>query len=67
MNPEQWQKVEAVLQGALDLPAHERGSFLNASCAGDEQLLHEATTLLNAHDEAGDFIEEPAITLDAPS
>jgi serine/threonine protein kinase len=66
MTPEQWQKVEAALQGALDLPVHERGSFLNATCAGDEQLLHEATTLLNAYDEAGDFIEEPALNRDAP-
>lgn len=65
MTPEQWQKVEAVLQDALDLPAHERGSFLSVNCAGDELLLHEATTLLSAHDEAGDFIEQPAITQDA--
>src|SRR5580765_6570529 len=66
MTPEQWQKVEQVLQAALDLPAAERNSFLNENCVGDAQLFHEATTLLNAHEEAGDFIEQPAISHDAP-
>ncbi|HSS22063.1 MAG TPA: serine/threonine-protein kinase [Pyrinomonadaceae bacterium] len=65
MTPEQWQKVERVLQGALDLPAPERSSFLNTTCSDDEQLLHEATALLEAHDQAGEFMEEPAITQDA--
>src|SRR6185295_20275706 len=65
MTPEQWQKVEAVLQAALDRPPEERALFLDAACAGDGQLLREATSLVNAYDEAGDFIEEPAISHDA--
>lgn len=65
MTPEQWQKVEAVLQGALDRPGPERASFLNEACAGDLQLLEDATSLVSAYDEAGDFIEEPAIARDA--
>lgn len=65
MTPEQWQKVEAVLQEALDLPRDERGSFLDEACAGDEQLRDEATSLVNAYDDAGDFIEQPAIAQDA--
>ena len=65
MTPEQWQKVEAVLQEALDRPPQERASFLNAACSGDERLLDEATSLVNAYDEAGDFIEQPAMAQDA--
>src|SRR5258705_9090856 len=65
MTPEQWQKVEEVLQGALDLPAWERASFLDEACGGDDQLRSEATSLVNAYDHAGDFIEQPAIALDA--
>ncbi|HEV7747646.1 MAG TPA: serine/threonine-protein kinase [Pyrinomonadaceae bacterium] len=65
MTPEQWQKVEAVLQEALDLPKHERAPFLDEACAGDEQLRDEATSLVNAYDDAGDFIEQPAIAQDA--
>jgi serine/threonine protein kinase len=65
MTPEQWQKVEAVLQEALDLPEDERASFLDEACAGDEQLHDEATSLVNAYNDAGDFIEQPAIAQDA--
>ncbi|HKB66541.1 MAG TPA: serine/threonine-protein kinase [Pyrinomonadaceae bacterium] len=65
MTPEQWQKVEAVLQEAIDRPPQDRASFLDAACAGDSQLWEEATTLVNAYNEAGDFIEQPAISRDA--
>ncbi len=65
MSPEQWQKVEAVLQAALDRPPGERASFLDEACAGDVQLLNEATSLVSAYNEAGDFIEQPAIVRDA--
>jgi len=65
MTPEQWQRVEAVLQEAIDRSPQDRASFLDAACAGDRQLLDEATSLINAYNEAGDFIEQPAISQDA--
>jgi len=65
MTPEQWQKVEAVLQGALDRPPLERASFLEDACGGDEELKEEANSLISAYDDAGDFIEQPAIVQDA--
>jgi serine/threonine protein kinase len=65
MTPEQWQKVEAVLQEALDCAPDDRSSFLDRSCAGDQQLLKEANSLINAYEHAGDFIEQPALTQDA--
>jgi serine/threonine protein kinase len=65
MTPERWQEVEEVLQGALDRPPPERASFLDEACAGDDQLKEEATSLINAYDQAGDFIEQPAIARDA--
>jgi hypothetical protein len=65
MTPERWQEIENVLQGALDRPAPERDSFLDEACAGDELLQEEAPSLLDAYDEAGDFIEQPAIATDA--
>lgn len=65
MTPEQWQKVEDLLQGALDRAPQDRASFLDEACAGDEQLKEEATTLVRAYDAAGDFIEQPAIARDA--
>lgn len=65
MTPEQWHKVEEVLQGALDRAPQERASFVDAACDGDEQLVLETTSLINAFEAAGDFIEEPALAKDA--
>ena len=65
MTPERWQQVEAVFQEALDRPPLERASFLDQACAGDEELFHEANTLIAAHDESGGFIEQPAMAQDA--
>ncbi|HEY6232289.1 MAG TPA: protein kinase [Pyrinomonadaceae bacterium] len=66
MTAEQWLKVEAVLQAALDRPAAERMSFLGEACDGDELLFRETTSLIDAYEHAEDFIEQPAITRDAP-
>jgi serine/threonine protein kinase len=65
MTPEQWQKVEGVLQEALDRPPQERASFLDAACADNGQLLQEATSLVDAYERARDFIEQPAMAQDA--
>jgi serine/threonine protein kinase len=65
MTPDQWQKVESVLQEALDRPPGERVSFLDEACAGDDELLKEANALIDAYEHAGNFIEEPAIMQDA--
>jgi serine/threonine protein kinase len=65
MTPERWQQVEEVLQGALDLPWSERATFVAERCAGDEELKLEATSLIDAHEDAGNFIEMPALAQDA--
>ncbi len=65
MTPERWQQVEDVLQAALDRPVQERAAYLDEACGDDEELKDEAAQLLTAHDEAGDFIEQPAIVTDA--
>ncbi len=65
MTPERWQQVEAVLQEALDHPPLERASFLDHACGGDEELKEEASSLIAAYDQAGGFIEQPAMAQDA--
>jgi serine/threonine protein kinase len=65
MTPERWRQVEDVLQAAIDCPLAERASFLDEACAGDVELKLETTALLLAFDEAGDFIEQPAIAQNA--
>ncbi|MBV9210537.1 MAG: serine/threonine protein kinase, partial [Acidobacteria bacterium] len=65
MTPERWRQVEEILQGAIDCPVRGREDFLEEACAGDEELKRETASLLRAYDEAGDFIEQPAIAQDA--
>lgn len=65
MTPERWQKVEAVLQAALDLPEKERLALVAETCSGDPDLQSEAASLIEAHTEAGDFLEQPALEQDA--
>src|ERR1700716_780282 len=63
--PERCQQVEEVFQAALDRSPPERAAFLEKVCAGDRDLQTEANSLINAHDAATEFIEEPAIARDA--
>ncbi len=65
MTPERWQQIEAVLQQALDRPPHERQSFLDRVREDDPELGGEAASLVDAHEQSGDFIELPAIAHDA--
>ncbi len=65
MTPERWQEIETVFQQALEQPLPDRAAFLDQACAGDEELKQEATTLIAAYDEAGAFIEQPAMAHDA--
>ncbi|HEY7786580.1 MAG TPA: serine/threonine-protein kinase [Pyrinomonadaceae bacterium] len=65
MNAERWHQIENVLQEALDLPPNDRALYLKSACDGDEELFTETVSLIAAHDEAGDFIEMPAISQDA--
>jgi eukaryotic-like serine/threonine-protein kinase len=55
-----WEKVESLLQSALDRSAEERDSFLRDACSGDEALEREVRSLL-ACAEPGSFLQSPAI------
>jgi len=61
MTPERWQKIEELFQAALDLPEDERHSFVADACAGDAELCAQVESLIAQHEDAGDFIEAPAI------
>ncbi|MFL6228385.1 MAG: protein kinase domain-containing protein [Pyrinomonadaceae bacterium] len=65
MTPERWRQIEELFQSALSRPADERASFLRAACAGDEPLRLEVEALLKSHDDAGSFINAPALTVAA--
>jgi hypothetical protein len=60
MTPEQWKRLKPIFDGALAQPAESRRAWVQQACGSDAALLHDAEALLNAHDTAGDFLEEPA-------
>ena len=67
MNPEQWEKLKELHALAIELPAAERASFLDAECKGDGELRAELESLL-AHAEPELLDERPVwakLVLDA--
>ena len=61
MNPERWQQIEELYHAALERAESERAGFLEQACGGDEGLRGEVESLLSFHQQAGSFIEVPAL------
>ncbi len=65
MKPEP-KRIRELFIAAVGLGDPRRwGAFLEAECAGDRELLAEVRLLLEAHREAGSFLEGPAAGLAA--
>jgi eukaryotic-like serine/threonine-protein kinase len=65
LTPERWQQVKELFHGALEREGDERVSFIEAACAGDEELRREVETLVGAHERPGSFIDAPAYEVGA--
>lgn len=63
MSPERWKQIEEVFQSALDLSHEERGGFIARACADDAELAAQVNALVAQYEQAGDFIEAPAIAV----
>ena len=63
LETEKWQKAKEIFQTAMDLPLTERQAFIENESNGDELIKAEVETLLEAHDEAGNFIVAPAVAV----
>ena len=61
MDPERWKQVDSLLQTVLEHRPGERDAFLRQACAGDEALEREVRSLLASQQQAGSFLENPAI------
>src|ERR1700692_1219061 len=61
MDSDRWQQVDSLLQSVLERPPKGRDAFLRSACAGDEALEREVRSLLRAQQQAGSFLESPAI------
>jgi Tol biopolymer transport system component/predicted Ser/Thr protein kinase len=65
MDSDRWKQVDNLLQAALERAPSERAEFLRQACSGDEALEREVRSLLTSRQEAGSFLERPAIELAA--
>jgi serine/threonine protein kinase len=53
-------RIEAIFTAALARPAEERSTYLDQFCGGDAELRRRVEALLQAHDNAGSFLNQPA-------
>ena len=53
-----WPKLQDVLIDALERPPKVRAAFLLQACGPDASLRREAESLLDAHADSGDFLEQ---------
>src|SRR3954447_8470944 len=60
MSPDFDQRVRDLFDQAMDQPEAERRGFVAGVCRSDTRLLLAVIALLDAHDEAESFLEEPA-------
>src|SRR5215813_1647443 len=65
MEAKRWGQIKEVYDRALDLRGDEREDFLAEACAGDDDLRREVESLLAAHDDAGQFLQSPAVEVAA--
>src|SRR5215510_1526837 len=65
MEAKRWGRIKEIYDSALDLNRDQRDGFLAEACAGDDDLRREIESLLAAHDDAGTFLQSPAVEVAA--
>src|SRR5262249_62330744 len=65
MDAKLWGQIKEIYDRALDLSHDEREGFLEEACGDDDDLRREVESLLAAHDEAGTFLQAPAVEVAA--
>lgn len=61
MDAKRWEKIDQLLDAALELSPAQREAFLRENCAGDEDLRQEVLSLLESEQKADDFMEISAM------
>ena len=56
-----WQKVKELYEAALLFLPEERLKYLDERCDGDNELRREVESLLSFSEDAGSFLEKPAV------
>src|SRR5215467_7406318 len=65
MDAKRWKQIKEIYDRAIDLRGDERESILAKACASDDDLRREVESLLAAHDDAGTFLQSPAVEVAA--
>ena len=60
-DPQNWQQVKEIFEGALERHGVEREEYLDHECAGHTELREEVESLLRSYEVAGSFMESPAV------
>jgi serine/threonine protein kinase/Tol biopolymer transport system component len=60
-DPQHWQRVKEIFEGALERHGAEREAFLDQACDGEADVRKEVESLLRSYDAAGSFMEAPAV------
>src|SRR5262249_52391917 len=56
VTPERWRQVRGIFEQALATDPASRDAVVGSACAGDESLMREVRSLLEAHAEASEFL-----------
>ena len=62
MTPERFARVDALFNGALDLPPAERHAYLERECTGDPELLMEVRAMVDADADPGATIDRAMVS-----
>jgi cephalosporin-C deacetylase-like acetyl esterase len=65
MTPERWQRIDGLLEQALDATPERRRELLDSACRGDPDLRRAVEELLGAHQRAEGFLRSTALELAA--
>lgn len=61
LTPERWRQVENLFQTVLERAPADRALFLDESCGDDLELRSEVESLLEAHEQADSFLDDPIV------
>src|SRR5882724_7271327 len=61
MDAQTWNRVKDILEACLDLDPAQQVAYLDRTCDGNADLRAEVESLLQSHQQAGDFIAEPVL------
>jgi eukaryotic-like serine/threonine-protein kinase len=61
MERESWEKVKEIFGRAMEIAPNARAQYLDNACDTDPVLRQEVDELLRSFDDAGEFLEQPAV------